>query len=200
MFLLFPVEHRVTHFCILLYPLFATFIRPIVSFLFFQAVILGRPSRMEKGEEEGGRIVIWAQKLVLHVYAQCFDAFCWSELDHLNNFLLYLESGHVHDLWNGGVNDLFTDPRENERNGKPFVLEPCRFGAACWRPLCAYVHAVKLARRWAEVWGPLAEQKERSEVVKASSQEHISECIVVQGSEPIAEQSSECLARAASRG
>ena len=38
------------------------------------------------------------------------NAFSWNGLDHLKSSLLKLVNGLVHGMWNGSVNDLFTDP------------------------------------------------------------------------------------------
>ena len=50
---------------------------------------------------------------------------------------------------------------------QPLMTDPCRFGAACWRPLCPFVHACSRtrARWWAELWSLLACQKEYEEHV-----------------------------------
>ena len=45
------------------------------------------------------------------------------------------------------------------------LMDPCRYGAACWRPLCPYVHVCSRtrARRWTELWSFLALQEEAVE-------------------------------------
>ena len=44
-------------------------------------------------------------------------------------------------------------------------MDPCRYGAACLRPLCPYVHVCSRTRacRWAELWSFLALQEEAVE-------------------------------------
>ena len=38
--------------------------------------------------------------------------------------------------------------------------EPCHFADNCWRPLCPYTHPGNgRCRKWAAVWGLLAEQE-----------------------------------------
>ena len=50
---------------------------------------------------------------------------------------------------------------------QPLSMEPCRFGAGCWRPLCPYGHSGRgRAARWAAVWTLLASQEENLEVIK----------------------------------
>ena len=51
----------------------------------------------------------------------------------------------------------------HRRNKKRCLLmDPCRFGTMCWRPLCLYGHACsgKRAFKWAETWASLATQEE----------------------------------------
>ena len=43
------------------------------------------------------------------------------------------------------------------------VVNPCRYGSSCWRPLCSHVHAHKRARRRAELWSFLARHEEDAE-------------------------------------
>ena len=58
-------------------------------------------------------------------------------------------------------------------------MDSCRYGAACWRPLCLHVHAGRRARRWAEVWLLLATQEEEDlEVIKVIPEERIPKHIV----------------------
>ena len=68
------------------------------------------------------------------------------------------------------------------RSFQPLSMDSCRYGAACWRPLCHYVHAGRRARRWAEVWLLLAMQEEEEEedleVIKVISEERIPKHIV----------------------
>ena len=78
--------------------------------------------------------------------------------------------------------------RNRERLLVPLVrsglsLERCRFGSACWRPLCPYVHAHQRARRWAELWNLLADQEEDAPVMQIIPQQSITEKKAVEQAE-----------------